>query len=98
MTPFDYMKAMAELWGRGGQDFAAAQQRFFSDFAKTTGSEGTLGVPPVGTFDAQGGFNLAAKSCDDSHWITIRSSAFSVRGEVAHPRARLSPNQSWAIS
>ena len=54
MTPFDYMKAMAELWGRGGQDFAAAQQRLFSDFAKTTGSEGTLGVPPVGTFDAQG--------------------------------------------
>ena len=43
-TPFEYMKALAELWGRGGKDFAAAQQdRFFdmlSGMAKAVGAEG----------------------------------------------------------
>jgi hypothetical protein len=53
-TPFDYMKAMAELWGRGGQDFAAAQQDFFANVAKTTGREGPSGVPPASVFDPQG--------------------------------------------
>jgi hypothetical protein len=37
--PFEYMKAMAELWGRGGQDFAAAQQNFFANMAKAVGQE-----------------------------------------------------------
>jgi class III poly(R)-hydroxyalkanoic acid synthase PhaE subunit len=53
-TPFDYMKAMAELWGRGGQDFAAAQQNFFANVAKTAGREGPSGVPPASVFDPQG--------------------------------------------
>ena len=54
MTPFEYMKAMAELWGRGGQDFAAAQQSFFADMAKAAGPKVRSGVPPVGMFDPQG--------------------------------------------
>jgi class III poly(R)-hydroxyalkanoic acid synthase PhaE subunit len=53
MTPFDYMKAMAELWGRGGQEFATAQQNFFANVAKSVGQEGPSGVPPAGVFDAQ---------------------------------------------
>jgi hypothetical protein len=53
-TPFDYMKAMAELWGRGGQDFAAAQQNFFANAAKAAGQESPSGVPPAGMFDPQG--------------------------------------------
>ena len=39
VTPFDYLKAMAELWGRGGQDFAAAQQNFLAGMAKASGQE-----------------------------------------------------------
>lgn len=53
MTPFDYMKAMAELWGRGGQDFAAAQQNFFANVAKAV-QESPSGVPPAGVFEPQG--------------------------------------------
>ena len=33
MTPFDYMKAMAELWGRGGQDFAQRNKRAINHHA-----------------------------------------------------------------
>jgi len=50
--PFDYMKAMAELWGRGGQDFAAAQQNFFANMAKAVGQESPSGVPRAGVFEA----------------------------------------------
>jgi polyhydroxyalkanoate synthase subunit PhaE len=53
MTPFDYMKAMAELWGRGGQEFAAAQQNFFANAGKAVGQERPSGVPPPGVFDPQ---------------------------------------------
>ena len=53
MTPFDYMKAMAELWGRGGQEFAAAQQNFFANMAKAVGQESPSGVPRAGVFDPQ---------------------------------------------
>jgi polyhydroxyalkanoate synthase subunit PhaE len=53
VTPFDYMKAMAELWGRGGQDFAAAQQNFFANVAKAV-QESPSGVPPAGVFEPQG--------------------------------------------
>jgi polyhydroxyalkanoate synthase subunit PhaE len=51
--PFEYMKAMAELWGRGGQDFAAAQQNFFANMAKAVGQENPSGVPRAGVFDPQ---------------------------------------------
>ena len=54
MTPFDYMKAMAELWGRGGKDFAAAQQNFFANMAKAGGQESPSELPPAGVFDPQG--------------------------------------------
>ena len=54
VTPFDYMKAMAELWGRGGQDFAAAQQNFFANMAKAGGQEVASELPPAGVFDPQG--------------------------------------------
>ena len=51
--PFEYMKAMAELWGRGGQDFAAAQQNFFANMAKAVGQESPSGVSRAGVFDPQ---------------------------------------------
>lgn len=51
MTPFDYMKSMAELWGRGGKDFAAAQQNFFTEMAKTTGGETVRKAMPGAMFD-----------------------------------------------
>jgi hypothetical protein len=54
VTPLDYMKAMAELWGRGGKDFAAAQQNFFAGMMKATGGEARLGALPTGMFDTQG--------------------------------------------
>jgi polyhydroxyalkanoate synthase subunit PhaE len=54
VTPFDYMKAMAELWGRGGQDFAAAQQNFFANMTKAGGQESPSELPPAGVFDPQG--------------------------------------------
>jgi polyhydroxyalkanoate synthase subunit PhaE len=53
MTPFDYMKAMAELWGRGGQEFAAAQQNFFANAGKAVRQERPSGAPPAGVFDPQ---------------------------------------------
>ena len=42
MTPFEYMQQMAELWGRAGKDFAAAQQSMFSD---VTGQMPKAGLP-----------------------------------------------------
>jgi polyhydroxyalkanoate synthase subunit PhaE len=54
VTPFDYMKAMAELWGRGGQDFAAAQQNFLAGMAKASGQEAAPGLPLSSMFDPQG--------------------------------------------
>ena len=53
-TPFDYMKTMAELWGRGGKDFAAAQQNFFAEMAKAAGSEAALKATPSAMLDPQG--------------------------------------------
>jgi polyhydroxyalkanoate synthase subunit PhaE len=48
------MQALAEMWGRGGKEFAALQQSFFSGLAKASGQQSTAGVPPTGMFDAQG--------------------------------------------
>jgi class III poly(R)-hydroxyalkanoic acid synthase PhaE subunit len=53
VTPFDYMKLMAELWGRGGQEFAAAQQTFLADMAKTAG-QGSQPGATAAMFDPQG--------------------------------------------
>jgi polyhydroxyalkanoate synthase subunit PhaE len=53
-TPFDYMKMMAELWGRGGRDFAAAQQNFLSEMAKAAGGEAALKAMPPAMPDPQG--------------------------------------------
>ena len=53
VMPFEYMKAMAELWGRGGQDFAAAQQNFFANAAKAAGQQSASGAPSAGAFDPQ---------------------------------------------
>ena len=39
--------------GPRGQDFAAAQQNFFANVAKTAGREGPSGVPPASVFDPQ---------------------------------------------
>jgi poly[(R)-3-hydroxyalkanoate] polymerase subunit PhaE len=50
VTPFEYMQAMAEMWGRAGKDFAAAQQDMFSDMAgqmaKAAGQPGASAVLP----------------------------------------------------
>jgi class III poly(R)-hydroxyalkanoic acid synthase PhaE subunit len=54
VTPFDYMKAMAELWGRGGQDFATAQQNFLAGMAKAAGQEAAPGFPSAAMLDPQG--------------------------------------------
>ena len=54
MTPFEYMQALAELWGRGGKDFAAAQQNLFFGMAKAAGQEGTSGALPASIFDTEG--------------------------------------------
>ena len=58
VDPFEYMQALAQLWGRGGKDLAAAQQdRFFdtlSGMAKAVGAEGALSAVPAAFFDPQG--------------------------------------------
>ena len=58
VNPFEYMQALAQLWGRGGKDLAAAQQdRFFdtlSGMAKAVGAEGALSAVPAAFFDPQG--------------------------------------------
>jgi polyhydroxyalkanoate synthase subunit PhaE len=54
VTPFEYMQAMAELWGRGGKDFAAAQQNLFFGMAKAAGQEGASGALPTSIFDTEG--------------------------------------------
>src|SRR4051794_159118 len=50
VTPFEYMQAMAEMWGRAGKDFAAAQQSMFSDVAgqmtKAAGQPGANAALP----------------------------------------------------
>jgi len=48
------MQAMAELWGRGGKDFAAAQQNLFFGMAKAAGQEGASGALPTSIFDTEG--------------------------------------------
>src|SRR5215470_872727 len=53
MDPGQYMKALAELWGQGGQSFMAAQQNLLRDmaerFAKAGG--GTPAGAPANLFD-----------------------------------------------
>jgi poly[(R)-3-hydroxyalkanoate] polymerase subunit PhaE len=34
LNPFDYMQALAQMWGRSGTDLAAAQQNLFMDMAR----------------------------------------------------------------
>jgi hypothetical protein len=50
------MQALAEMWGRGGKDFAAAQQGLFADMAKHMAKPGDAGTGPVpaNLFDPQG--------------------------------------------
>jgi polyhydroxyalkanoate synthase subunit PhaE len=45
------MKYMAELWGRGGKDFASAQQKFLAEMGKATSGEAFKAMP---AFDPQG--------------------------------------------
>lgn len=52
VTPFDYMKTMAELWGRGGSDFAAAQQKFLAQMGNATSDSAPTTALP-GMFDVQ---------------------------------------------
>jgi polyhydroxyalkanoate synthase subunit PhaE len=47
VTPFEYMQALAEMWGRGGKEFAALQQSFLSGLNFPA-------APQSGMFDAQG--------------------------------------------
>jgi poly[(R)-3-hydroxyalkanoate] polymerase subunit PhaE len=45
MDPAQYMKALAELWGQGGQSFMAAQQNLLRDMTERMGTAGAA-VPP----------------------------------------------------
>jgi poly[(R)-3-hydroxyalkanoate] polymerase subunit PhaE len=54
VTPFDYMKTMAELWGRGGKDFAVAQQSFLAGMTKATGGTLSSGASSIDAFNTQG--------------------------------------------
>jgi polyhydroxyalkanoate synthase subunit PhaE len=55
VTPFEYMQALADLWGRGRKDFAAAQQSILADMsrrmAKAAGQQASS--PPAGWFEPQ---------------------------------------------
>jgi class III poly(R)-hydroxyalkanoic acid synthase PhaE subunit len=48
------MKAMAEFWGRGGKQFADAQQKFFSEMAKSAGGEAALKGLSLPAVDPEG--------------------------------------------
>src|SRR5215467_6820562 len=45
MDPAQYMKALAELWGQGGQSFMAAQQNLLRDMAARMGQAGAGAHP-----------------------------------------------------
>ena len=46
MDPTQYMKALAELWGQGGQSFMAAQQNLLRDMAERMGKGGQGAAGP----------------------------------------------------
>jgi poly[(R)-3-hydroxyalkanoate] polymerase subunit PhaE len=48
------MQALAEMWGRGGKEFASLQQSFLSGLVKASGQQSLAGMPQTGMFDAQG--------------------------------------------
>jgi poly[(R)-3-hydroxyalkanoate] polymerase subunit PhaE len=52
MDPFDYMKNLADLWGRGGATFLSAQQNMFRDMAERMAEAGA-GAPAPLTFAAE---------------------------------------------
>src|ERR1700730_10989028 len=53
MDPAQYMKALAELWGQGGQNFMAAQQNLLRDMAQRFGKAGESAAAgaPANLFD-----------------------------------------------
>jgi polyhydroxyalkanoate synthase subunit PhaE len=109
VTPFDYMKTMAELWGRGGQDFATAQRNFLSGMAKAAGQESIPGAQLGGAFDLhdlsqanQAFANLWSAALDMSKTIglTLRTGEGSnpavaeLLGRIFDPRAWFSGTDS----
>lgn len=56
MDPAEYMKSLAELWGRGGKEFAALQQTMFFEMARRMANPTAKDVssaPPINYFDPQ---------------------------------------------
>ena len=55
MNPFEYMQALAQMWGRSGTDFAASQQNMFVEMARrfAPGCLPEQGAAPPSFFDAQ---------------------------------------------
>jgi polyhydroxyalkanoate synthase subunit PhaE len=53
MDPAQYMKALAELWGQGGQSFMAAQQNLLRDMAErfAKGGQGAPAAAQANLFD-----------------------------------------------
>jgi hypothetical protein len=76
VTPFEYMQAMAEMWGRAGKDFAAAQHSMFSDVAGQMGK--AAGQP---------GANAALPNTVDYQDLAQANAAF---GELWSSAAELS--------
>src|SRR4030095_4059256 len=56
VNPFEYMQALAELWGRGGKEFAAAQQGMLFDVAERMAKvpQGGRAAAQADLFDPQG--------------------------------------------
>ena len=55
MTPFEYMQALAQMWGRRGTELAAAQQNLFAEMTKRLAEAGLQPAPstPAGFFQPQ---------------------------------------------
>jgi hypothetical protein len=68
------MQALAELWGRGGKGFAAAQQGMLFDMAErmVKAQEGELAAPQAIFFDSQGLSSASEAFLSSRHWSELR--------------------------
>src|SRR5436853_5710140 len=73
MNPFEYMQALAELWGRSGKGFADAQQGMFRDMAErmTKAAGATAPGGPAQLMDTQA--FAAAGAAFSSLWTSAQA-------------------------
>jgi hypothetical protein len=69
VNPFEYMQALAQLWGLGGKDLAAAQQNMFFDMMSSMAKAG------VGTLGAGSAPGFAPNACFDPEGRSVRQDA-----------------------